>query len=76
MVHVYVIDRGMRGTRRAWQSIDQERQRKLKKDIEKQKEIATERQRAIEEKEGEIQRLERLARERRELEQRMCRREE
>ena len=61
---------------------DQERQRKLKEEIEKQKKIAAERQRAIEAKERERQRLERLAREareareRREREQRMKRREE
>ena len=54
-------------------------QRKLKEEIEKQKKIAAERQRAIEAKERERQRLERLAREareRREREQRMKRREE
>lgn len=56
-----------------------ERQRKLKEEIEKQKKIAAERQRAIEQKERERQRLERIAREareRREREQRMKKREE
>ena len=43
---------------------DQERQRKLKEEIIKQKKIAAERQRVIKEKEREMQRLERLARER------------
>ena len=43
---------------------NQERQRKLKEEIVKQKKIAAERQRVIKEKEREMQRLERLARER------------
>ena len=58
---------------------DQERLRILKQEIEKQKKIAAERKKAIEEKEREKRRLERLAREareRREREQRMRRREE
>ena len=61
---------------------DQEKLRILKQEIEKQKRIAAERKKAIEEKEREKRRLERLAREareareRREREQRMRRREE
>ena len=58
---------------------DQDRLRILKQKIEKQKKIAAERKKAIEEKEREKRRLERLAREareRREREQRMRRREE
>ena len=55
---------------------DQDRLRILKQEIEKQKKIAAERKKAIEEKEREKRRLERLAREAREREQRMRRREE
>ena len=73
-----MINRAIRMPGNAGNS-DQDRLRILKQEIEKQKKIAAERKKAIEEKEREKRRLERLAREareRREREQRMRRREE